>query len=212
MPCPLRSISTTWKLERPEIPLTESTTSPGTSPPASAIEPGSTFLMIGWTDEPSTLKKDLSNASSDRWKTAPILVTSVSLLSRTSRNAGAAPARSIPFPLCGTGGMPSPDELRRLASFFRPFFSPPSGAERKRAMQKRVVDGDDLVTHVQLSGHGAVGVYLDNGVHRVDAKAETARRGLALDHHVNFLDPARRGALGLSKLLGAHTPRRGRLG
>ena len=44
--------------------------------------------LVTCTDEPSTLKNDLSNASSDRWKTAPIFVSSVSLYSRTSRSAG----------------------------------------------------------------------------------------------------------------------------
>ena len=52
------------------------------------------FVIYGsvkeYVKEPSTLKKDLSKASSSRWKTAPILVSSVSLTSFTSRSAGIA--------------------------------------------------------------------------------------------------------------------------
>eukprot|EP00967_Tisochrysis_lutea_P125060 scaffold209784_cov31-Tisochrysis_lutea.AAC.2 len=147
-PWPLRSISTTWKLERPDIPLTERTTSPGTRPEVSAIDPGSTFLMIGCTDDPSTLKKDLSNASSVRWKTAPIFVSSVSLLSRTSRRAGAAPGR-VSRPFCAPGGR-SPDEDRCLLSFFSLFFFSPSVAARNRAMRSLCLPLESIVSTKRL--------------------------------------------------------------
>jgi len=57
-----------WKFERAEMPLTDRTTSPGTSPDVSAMEPGSTFLMMGWTEEPSTLKKDYDNTNQQEFR------------------------------------------------------------------------------------------------------------------------------------------------
>mmetsp|Transcript_25412 Transcript_25412/g.54903 ORF Transcript_25412/g.54903 Transcript_25412/m.54903 type:complete len:258 (+) Transcript_25412:96-869(+) len=162
-PIPLRSISTTWKLERPEMPLTESTTSPGTRPAVSAFEPTSTFLMIGCTDEPSTLKKDLSKASSERWKTAPILVSSYSLISRTSRRAGMPVGRvgACPFPLA-TAPLAAPpagpliDEVRFFPlakSFSRlsPFLAPAAAVLDPRSLAMRSLWLDDQSTELTTS-------------------------------------------------------------
>eukprot|EP00966_Prymnesium_polylepis_P026212 604449-Prymnesium_polylepis.1 len=85
------------------MPLTVSTTSPGARPAASAIEPASTRLMIGFTNPsaPAPLRPSVTAASSsawylslERWKETPTGESSVGLFRVTSRSM----RRRAPWP------------------------------------------------------------------------------------------------------------------
>ena len=109
--------------------------------------------LVTCTDEPSTLKNDLSNASSDRWKTAPIFVSTASFTSRTSRSAGIA----LPTPrwtggaACADGGGASAFDARRAflpmpKTFSFLFWDGPDAAAVARRATRNLCSGRFLTT------------------------------------------------------------------